>query len=155
VKLVVAGIVAIGVLFAVAVAVAARDDDGPAGDPTDSALSFVEDLFTPRVLDGDDARAGGATCVQGSALVLARGATCTFVVPDDVERIALRRVAGSGRVLVEALAPGGGLVQTADTAAAGPDAGDPDAYRLAVIDDPTTVTVRCAGPQLCQLSLGG
>ena len=153
-KLVVAGVVALVVLFLVAVGVAARDDDRPAGDPTGSALSFFEDLFPPPTLDGDGARAGGATCVQGEALVVVRNGTCQFIVPDDVQRVALRRIAGSGRVLVDLVPPGPGLVQTIDTATAGPDAGDPDAYRLAVVDDGSTVTVRCAGPQPCQLVLG-
>ena len=61
----------------------------------------------------------------------------------------------AGDTLVELVPPGGGLVQTIDTAIAGPDADDPDAYRLAVVDDPSTVTVRCAGPQACRLALGG
>jgi hypothetical protein len=154
-KLVIAVLVAVVVLLAVAIGVAARDDDRPAGDPAGSGLALIEDLFPPRQLDGDDARAGGAACVQGSTVTLGRNGVCPFVVPDDVERIALRRLAGSGRVLVELVPPGGGLEQTVDTAKPGPDRDDPDAYRLAVIDDPSTVTVRCAGPQPCQLSLDG
>lgn len=154
-KLVVAGLVAVALLFAVAVGVSARDDDRAPGDPANSGLSFVDDLFPARRLNGGDARAGGAPCVQGETLAVNRNGTCTFTVPDGVQRIDLRRLAGSGRVLVDLDPPGDGLVQTIDTAKQGPDGDDPDAYRLAVVDDPSVVTVRCAGPQLCTIALEG
>ena len=136
VKLVVGGVVAVVVLlFLVAVGVAARDDDRPAGDPAGSALVFFEDLFPPANSTATTRDAGGATCVQGDTLVVARATGVPVHVADAVQRIALRRIVGSGQVLVEVVPPGGGLVQTVDTATAGPDADDPDAYRLAVIDD--------------------
>jgi hypothetical protein len=151
-KLFVVGLVAVGILFFASVGVALRDDDRAAGDPARSRLEQIEGIFPPRVLRADDARAGGALCVDGDGFTLVRNATCAFVVDDDVQRIDVRRVVGSGQVTVE-LTPPNGLRQEIDTGVVGADTGDPDAYRLAVVDRPSTMTIRCVGRLPCRLEL--
>jgi hypothetical protein len=151
-KLFVIGLIVVGALFAVSAGVGLRNDDDAAGDPAQSRLELIEGIFPPRLLRADDARKGGAPCVDGNGFTLGRNTTCAFVVDGDVQRFAVRRVARSGQVIVE-LTPPSGLRQRIDTGVAGPDAADPDAYRLAVVDRPSTVTIRCEGRQPCRLEL--
>ncbi len=152
-KVVIVVLVVVLLLFAVAVGVAARNDDRSPGDPTSSGLSFFEDRFPPRRLTGQDAVKGGARCVQGDTLELAGNGTCVFIVPDEVQQVRLRRVAGSGPVTVELVPPGDGLQQKIDTAKNGPKDDDPDEYRLGVVDDGSRITATCRGFQPCRLEL--
>jgi hypothetical protein len=167
-KRIVIGIAVVVVVFVGAVLLAVRTGDQPVGDPTRSGFNFLGELFSPRTLRGADARAGGATCVDGDSLTLRRNETCSFTVSadvqsddvqgddlqgDDVRRIDFRRTAGSGRVIVEANPGGDGLRQRIDTATPGSHTDDPDLYQMPVLVDPTVVTVLCLGPAPCRLQL--
>jgi len=123
------------------------------GSPSESHLSLIEDVFAPRTLTAADIRRGGPTCLQGSRLVVARGAGCTFIVPNGIHVVVFRRVALSPGMNVT-LSQTVDLTQSVDSAQAGPDPRDPLRLRFAAVHDGTTVTVSgCQGPGACQLDL--
>jgi hypothetical protein len=123
------------------------------GSPAESHLSLVEDVFAPRTLTAADIGRGGPTCLEGSRLVVARGAGCTFIVPNGVHVVVFRRVAGSPGMNIT-LSQTVDLTQSFDSAQPGTDPRDPLRLRFAAIHDGTTVTLSgCQGPGACKLDL--
>lgn len=123
------------------------------GSPTRSLVRLVEDVFPPRRLTIREIDRGGPTCVQGDMLVLAPGGGCTFIVPNNVHVVLLRRVAGSPGMMIT-FSRTGDLTQTFDTGKPGPDPSDPLALRVAIFHDGTTVTLySCQGPSACRLTV--
>jgi hypothetical protein len=123
------------------------------GSPSQSHLSLIEDVFAPRTLTAADIRRGGPTCLQGGRLVVARGAGCTFIVPNGVHVVVFRRVAGSPGMNIT-LSQTVDLTQSVDSARAGPDPRDPLRLRFDAVHDGTTVTLSgCQGPGACKLDV--
>jgi hypothetical protein len=150
-KLIVIGLAVVVLLFAVAIGVAARNDDRSTGNPSASRLAFLEDLFPPRTLSAADAEKAGAGCLRDDGFVVV--GSCAFTVPDGVRRVALRRINGSPPLTVTLKPPSGRLVQEFNTAKAGPNKDDPDAYRLAVVDDGSELQMVCGAVGPCPIAL--
>jgi hypothetical protein len=149
VKLVVAAGVLV-LLCAAALGFSARDDQGSVGDPADSPLAFLTELFPQRDLDGEDVASVECFDAPTATFAVAAAATCSFVVPDGVERIRARWAAGAAEAV---LARPSSLTQTYRADDEPQDADRPDEVDMPVFGDGTVLTLSCAGAAACAMSL--
>lgn len=155
VRWLVAVLAAVALLFGVAFALSATAGRAPSGfgEPVSSHLRLVESVLRPSTLSPADLRRGRSTCLEGTSLVLNPGSGCKVIIPDGVQRVALRRVAGAGPMLIT-MSAGGGVTQVLSTGDPSPDLLEPDRLRLAVPHNGTTMTLSdCTGPARCRVDL--